>query len=65
VAFTADGHVFVSSTEEAFIFFTGSTESETSGLFAELANSGQLLYFLTLRNKLEDGLPGLSVEGAA
>lgn len=65
MAFTADGHVFVSSTEEAFIFFTGRAEGETSGLFAELADSGQLLDFLTLGNKLEDGLPGLSVEGAA
>jgi hypothetical protein len=52
MAFTADGHVFISSSEEAFVFFVSGAECETSTLFAQLADGGQLLDFLTLRDKL-------------
>lgn len=52
VAFATDGHVFISSSEEALVFFIGGTEGETGALFAQLADGGQLLDFLALGDEL-------------
>jgi hypothetical protein len=62
MAFTADRHVFISSSEEALVFFISGTEGEACTLFAELADGCQLLDFFTLRNKLKNRLPGSHVE---
>lgn len=65
MAFATDGHVFISSSEEALVFFIGGTEGEAGALFAQLADGGQLLDFLAFGDELYDRLERPSQESTA
>jgi len=64
VALTADGHVFISASDEAVVRFISRPEREGRALLAQLADGGQLLDLLALGDEVDDDVERAAEEGA-